>query len=312
MPSGSVTLLEASRHDDTMLANGVVEVIIQESPILRMLPQVTLTGEAYAARFEEELPDVAFRQVNANYTKTFGTHSVEYFGVAILGGEVFVDNFIVRTRPADQTKARQFRQVAKAAALTFDKYFFDGVGTADDFKGVNTLISEGFGQTMKNHATGATISLSKLDEAFDLMRTKDASAVLLNRTVRRQITAAGRDTSTGFALIDVGTDNFGRQVVSYNGTPLYIIGDDADGTQILAFDEDADGVIGGGSCTSLYIVRFGDEEDLFGLMGAGGTMDVVDFGETEASPGHLGRIEFYPGIAVLSKYAVARLTAITA
>jgi hypothetical protein len=304
MPSGNVTLLEASRFPDNQLARGVVEVIVQESPILEMLPFITLSGEAYVSRHEKELPSVAFRKVNAGYTKSYGTFEKHNWGVTILGGEVFVDNFIVNTRPADQTKARQFNAVAKAAALTFDRIAIDGDGTSDTFKGLNQMVTEGFGQTQANNGgTPATVTQDDLDECIDLVRVGTPDAILGNRTIRRQITSIGRAGS--YSQIDVGNDKFGRQVVMYAGIPYRIIGDDETGTQILAFDEAS-------STSSLYFTKFGDEENIFGIMGAGGMMDVKDFGEQEASPGHMGRIEFYPGMATLSKYALVRLTGITA
>src|SRR5438105_3798163 len=115
--SGSVTLLEAAKWGDDLLKKGVVETIIRESPILETLPFVTIQGNALKHMQEETLPSVSFRGVNATYTRDFGTDSEHYWGVAILGGEVFVDNFIVRTRGnLGDVKARQFQKKAKANA----------------------------------------------------------------------------------------------------------------------------------------------------------------------------------------------------
>jgi hypothetical protein len=44
-----------------------------------------------------------------------------------------------------------------------------------------------------------------------------------------------------------------------------------------------------------------------GLLGAGGTFEVRDFGEIDAAPGSVGRIELYPGLAAFSKYGLVRL-----
>ena len=46
MPSGSVPLLEAAKYGDDQLKRGVVETLIQESPILEMLPQTAISGNA--------------------------------------------------------------------------------------------------------------------------------------------------------------------------------------------------------------------------------------------------------------------------
>lgn len=312
--SGAITLLESHKDSGNMLKTGVVETLIQESPILEMLPMTSFVGAAYETNLEYDLPDPEFRQVNANYNRSFGTDRKVFWGVAILGGEVFVDNFIVRTRGnVVDTKAKQYRKFAKAMARTFDQYFFDGTGTANDFKGLNTLVGEGFGQVYGangDNANGGALSLDDLDVAHDLIRSQSSpDAILANRTHRRKITKLARDTSTGFSLIDVGDDKFGNQVTQWNGIGIRIIGDDRSGNAILGFDETRG--TGGAVKSSLYMIAFGEEENVHGLMGAGGTFEVVDFGETEAAPGHLGRVEAYPGICIANPYSVVRVNGIT-
>jgi len=311
--SGAVTLLESSKDSSNMLKSGVVETIIQESPILEQLPMMTIVGNALESSIEFDLPNPAFRDVNETYTRSTGTDRKVFWGVSILGGEVFIDNFLVRTRGnVVDTKARQYRKFSKAIARTFDQYFFDGTGTAKDFKGINTLVSEGFGQlygAASDATNGGALALDDLDVAVDLLRSQAfPDAMLANRTQRRKITNLGRNTAGGFALIDVGTDSFGRQVTQWNGIPIRIIGDDKSGSAILGYDETR----GSSSVTSsLYLIAYGEEENVTGLLGAGGSMEVVDFGETESAPGHLGRVEFYPGIAIFNPYSVVRLNGIT-
>ena len=148
-----------------------------------------------------------------------------------------------------------------------------------------------------------------LDEAWDSIRGQSApDALLMNRTLRRKINTLARSTYSGISLIDVGTDTFGRQVNIYNGTPIRIIGDDKDGAAILDFDETQ----GSSSVTSsIYAIAFGTDENVYGILGLGGSFDIKDFGETEAAPGHLGRVECYPGVVVANSFSVARLHGIT-
>ena len=311
MPSGSVTLLEAAKYGDDQLKRGVVETLIQESPILEMLPQTAISGNALKVQVENSLPSPAFRDVNESYTRTHGTDTERYFGTAILGGEVFVDNYLVRVRGnVTSVKARQYAKFAKAMSRTYDKYFFDGTGTAKDFKGVNSLIDEGLGQTLIQASGGGALSLAKMDEAHDLLRAQSsADVILMNRTVRRKLTDLGRNSSGYFSLLDVGDDRFGRQIMQWNGIPVRIIGDDKDGTAILGYDEDpGDGAT---DCTSIYYVAFDEDENVTGLLGLGGSFDVVDFGETEAAPGHMGRVEVYPGVAIYNPLSIVRQYGIT-
>lgn len=317
MASGSVTLLEAAKWGTDLLKKGVVETIIRESPILEQLPMITIQGNALKHMAEDTLPTVSYRSVNSTYSRDFGTDTEYFWGTTILGGEVFVDNYIVRTRGnlAD-VKARQYQKKAKAAALQFDWTFFKGDGTSNSFKGVNQLVTEGFGQEAHcaaDSGNGGALALTDLDYAHDLLRTGTADAVLLNRYLRRNITYLARTSVTGVSLIDIGDDAFGRQIMQWNGIPLRIVGDGPpaqvpSGTSlILDFNESR-----GSSnvAASMYFVRYGADEFVSGLLGAGGSFEVTDFGETQAAPGHLGRIEFYPGVAIFNKYAVVRLDGI--
>ncbi len=308
MAAGSLSLLEAAKYGSTTLGRGVVTTLIQESPIMEMLPFTSITGNALKVTVEDTLPDPEFRDVNETYTRSTGSDTERFFGCAILGGEVFIDNYIVRVQ-ADQisAKARQYSKFAKAMSRTFDKSFFDGTGTSKDFKGINSLIDEGLGQKVEAGTNGAALTLDMLDQGFDALRGQSApDALLMNRTLRRKINSLAR--AGNFSLVDVGTDVFGRQVNIYNGTPVRIIGDDKTGDAILDFDETQ----GSSSVTSsIYAISFGTDENVYGILGLGGSFDVKDFGETEAAPGHLGRVEVYPGIVIANSFSVARLHGIT-
>ena len=59
----------------------------------------------------------------------------------------------------------------------------------------------------------------------------------------------------------------------------------------------------------LMMGRVGSVE--LAALGLGGSFDVVDFGETEAAPGHLGRVEVYPGVVVSNSFSVVRLSGMT-
>lgn len=315
MPSGSVTLLEASKSGSDLKKRGVVETIIQESPEIEMLPWMTISGNALKHTTEGTLASVEFRAVNSTYNKSFGGDEEHFWGVSILGGEVFIDNFLLRvTANQESLKAKQWAKVAKANSMRFGYEFWNGDGTGNGFLGVKNLIAEGWGQTYANSATGATVNLDKLDEAHDLFRNQgSADALMANRPTRRQITKAARTSVSGISLIDVGTDVFGRQVTTWNDVPIRITGDTLDGSgnvvAALPFTEDP-GDATSDTC-SAYFMKFG-EEDVCGLLGAGGSFEVADFGEQQAAPGHLGRIEWYPGIAIFNRYSVVRLTGITA
>jgi hypothetical protein len=59
----------------------------------------------------------------------------------------------------------------------------------------------------------------------------------------------------------------------------------------------------------MYFIKFG-EDDVTGLLGKGGSFNVESFGELESGPQRMGRLEWYPGVAVFNKYSVLRVTGI--
>lgn len=305
MPTGALPLLEASNGTETVLKQGFVNTILRYSALADMIPWMTIQSDSIKHREEVDLPNPQYRSVNEGYTSSWGRDVEYYWGVTILGGEVTLDSFLVNVMGnVVNQKANQFGKWAKAIALTLDKSIVDGTGTAKDFKGINQVTTDGRGQEFVAGANGAALTLDMMDESIDLSRgVYDHQFFAMNRTMRRRINKIGRDTSLHYPLIDVGTDRFGRQISNFGGIPIAIVEDDRTGSLILDFDE----VQGTSSLTtSLYFCNTGDM-GLTGLLGGGGYFDVRDFGETEANPEHLGRVEMYPGLAIWDPYATVRV-----
>jgi hypothetical protein len=317
MPTGAVSLIEATQAGSDMHKLGVVETIIQENPVIEMLPWLPFAGNALVHDEEGTLPDVQFRRVNEGYTSSYGSDNQHFWSVAILGGEIKVDRFLVDVVGNEKDiEAKQWAKLAKSNAMRFGYEFFNGTGSvaSKGFKGLKALIDEGFGQKYANSTTGAVVNLDKLDEALDLFVNQGRpDRALVNRAQRRQITKAARTTHSGISLIDVGTDVFGKKVMFYDDIPFTIMGDvrDASGNTVPALGFTEDPGDGTSDCSSLYFIKFG-EDDVTGLLGKGGSFVAKSFGELESQPQRMGRLEWYPGVAVFNKYSVVRVSGITA
>ncbi len=175
---------------------------------------------------------------------------------------------------------------AKALTLTWLKTFFDGNSEDEprEFDGLNVRLG-GTTQEINAATGGATLTLDMLDEAIDAVQgTPDL--LLMNKVMRRKVNklirAAGQAT-------EVVSDAFGRQIMSYGGIPIGVVGDDAGGNAILDFDED-DGS-GNDDTTSIYAVRFGLDA-LHGIQTE--PMSVRDLGELNSKPAYRTRIECTP------------------
>lgn len=307
----AMLLSDAVQFDGyTGLEQAVVKMFMQESPILEELPFVGIEGDSYTYRTEKTLPAVEWRAVNGVYSDSTGTINPTTERLFILGGEVKIDRFIIATQGKGargiDIKAYQYKMKSQAVANAFDLAFFEG----DDLVNPNQMVGlrrrlTG-NQVLLAGTNGAALTLAMLDQLIDLVPFGN-KRLYMNRTSRRKITSlangsAGSNTLTYRITTDI--DGFGRQISVYNGVPIRIVEQKGDASTILDFDETA----GSSNVTaSIYCVSFG-EETVHGIYNGNSKVATVeDFGEMQAAPVHLGRIEAYYGMAVKHGRAAARL-----
>lgn len=305
----AITLLESAKGTKDYLRAGVIKTITEASPILQFLKLKTIKGNAYRYMIEGALPGVAFRAVNSTWTRTAGVINPQAETLSIMGGEVSVDNFQVNTQGnIYDLKAKQYELFARAMALNFSTTFFNGDTNLDNnaFDGMRRRITGAQLQLVTTN--GGPLTLDLLDVLIDsVIGDNDGKHLFMNKTLRRKVTALAR-AQTGTVLISENHDNFNKQYISYAGVPIHVMERNDDASTILDYNETA----GSSNVTaSIYCIRFGNEDYVFGIQGEGGDMQVKDFGEMQAEPAHLGRAEWYVGLVVAHPRAAARLYGIT-
>lgn len=301
----AVTLAESAVLSTNQLQRSVIETFIAESSILDRIPFMEIEGNAYQYNRESALPGIAFRSVNEAYTESTGAYAPFTEGLVIMGGEADVDRFIVQTRGnlADQ-RAAQTRLKTKAAAFKFNETFFEG-DTAVDTKSFDGLRKRLTGaQVISAGTNGATLTLDMLDQLIDAV-IGGPDAIYLPKQSIRKVNALVRATGGGELE---PLEQFGKRFFAYAGIPLIDPGVGVDGTtDILNFNETQ----GSSSITtSLYAVKFGEEEFVSGLTNGGVMVD--DLGILESKPAYRTRIEFYCGMGIFNGKAAARLKGVLA
>lgn len=301
----NTTMLEAAKHSTDQLERSVSRIIVERSPILEYVPQMTISGPAYRYNREQSLGTIQFRGVNGTYNADAGVINPQAEFLVIMGGEVILDKFEVDMMSnLIDLKAQKFAMKARALGLKYSETFFEGDSTVDpySFDGLrkrltgNQLIDAGDG--------GATLTLAMIDQLLDAVVGDNSDKVLfMNKTLRRKVTSLV-SAQTGTARIDYTQDNFGRQQQMYAGVPIRVIERDDDASTFLGFDED-EGTGGVDNTASIYCVRFGMEY-VHGIQGMS-LPSVKDFGELESAPRHMGRLEWYTGLVVKHPRAAARL-----
>jgi hypothetical protein len=297
----ALTILEAAKLQGDIVREAVVEMFARESEILAALPFENIQGNALRYNREGQLPGIAFRGINEPYAESVGVLNPIVEALAIAGGDLDVDKFIVRTMGENQRSTHEQLKV-KALAQSWANTFIKGDSTSDPrvFDGLQMRVTGT--QLLAAGATpnGDALSLAKLDEAIDLV--DNPTHLIMAKSLRRRLAVAAR-TPTVAGYVTYTPDDLGRRVMRYNDLPILVAYGANGGNEILTFTEACPG---GGTLTgsSIYVVSFGDGR-LTGIQN--GDMMVTDLGELPTAPVYRTRVEWYAGIALQHGRAVSRL-----
>jgi len=289
---------------DEVLKATVMELFARGSDIMAVLPFENIQGNALKFNREKTLPSVGFRGVNEGYDEGTGEFDPVTESLAIAGGDLDVDIFLVRTA-GDSQRSTQEQLKIKALTLSLTKQVIKG-SVLTDPKGFDGLQVRCLGDQLVTSGSASTcvaLSLAKLDELIDAV--EDPTHLIMNKAMKRKLSAAARLTTVGgFIAYDV--DAFGRRITKYGDLPILIADKDEDNQDILPFGETA--TAGGGSAyTSIYCVSL-SENGVMGLQNS--EMDVRDLGEQHDKPVLRTRVEWYITLAILRPRAAARLEGI--
>ena len=304
----ALTILEASKialGRDKALDATVMELFAKNSDLLLNLPVENISGNALSYDREKVLPTIEFRGVNEAYTE--GTGEVEKITetLAICGGDIDVDKYIVQTGGMDQRAVQESLKI-KALSLKITKNCIKGSIATDmkSFDGLQVRLTGSQLISAGSTASGNALSLTKLEEVID--NVDEPTHLLMNKQMRRRLSAASRSASVG-GYITYTQDAFGRKVTNYNDLPILIAFRDETNTEIMAFDElAAQGI--GAVCSSIYCLSFADN-GVVGLQNA--DITATNLGEIDTKPVFRTRIEWYFTISCKRPYSAARLYGIT-
>ena len=303
----ALTLLEyskASEMSGDTLRQGVIELYAGSSGILANLPMENIQGNAYKYNTEESLPGVGFRGINETYTASNGVINPQTESLTIAGGTLDVDRFLIKTQ-GESARARHEAMKVRALSLNWTKKFIKGDTNSAprEFDGLQVrLVND---QLIDAGATsgGDALSLAKLDQLID--QVWNPTHLIMNKTMRRRMTAAARNTSVG-GFITHMVDDFGKQVTMYNELPIIELDLDNESNAILPFTEANPGG-GTAASTSIYCVSF-SEEGVMGLQN--GTIEVEDLGLTDDGTLYRTLVEWYSSFGIFHGRGAARLRGI--
>jgi hypothetical protein len=170
----------------------VIETILKDSPVLQMLPFQEIVGNSLKYNRESTNPEPSFFDVGDTWTEATPTFSQHTATLKILGSDADVDQYLQRTRSnVNDLEAEVLALRSKAVRQKFDKTFVVGDSdvNAKEFDGVNELIVQDgpASQKVTNGANGAALTLEKMDELLDVVKTGRPDLILMSKRERRSL-----------------------------------------------------------------------------------------------------------------------------
>src|SRR3990172_8752276 len=185
----ALTLAEGAKLSNDVLLEGVIETVINDSPILQRMPFIEIVGNGLTYNRENAAATAAFYAVGGTWAESTPTFTQVTAALKILGGDADIDNYLARARNNVQDiEAAVVALKAKAVQQQFDNTFINGDtgGDANAFDGLDVLCTSG--QTATMGTNGATLTLAKLDELVDTVRGGKPEMLLVSRRTRRALT----------------------------------------------------------------------------------------------------------------------------
>jgi len=313
----ALTLADHTMQSTDPYEKGFVKRFVKTSDFIAVVPYKKIDGSVYRYRQEEVAPGISWRDVNEPFPESTGVISGRFEELKLLGGDVFIDNFILRTQRKGgdgfDEKAAAYDAKARSMARELERAAFEGDPLVDpsEMAGLRSRLTGG--QVISAGANGAQLTLAMLDSLVDAV-SGDLGTIHLwmSKAHRRKVTnlIGALTGSTNVNYTPDSRGQIGKMVMQYNGVPIHVVEDSWDFSTILAFDE----TTGNSAITSsIYATAMGEEMGVHMIYnGDGPTVSVQDVGETllAAAPGMVGRVEHYPGMVIKHPKAAARLRGI--
>lgn len=303
------TLVEAAKLSNDVLLAGVIETLIERSPMLAKMPFEDIVGNSLLYNRESTLPTVQWNAVGGTWVESTGTTTQHSTGLKILGGDVDTDNFIAKTLSnVNDQKADDIQAKAKAMARTFDDCLIYGDDSVDlaSVDGFHNLVDTTgqFHNSNNGDGSGDVLSLARLDEVIDFVaQLDDVTGLMMNRTVARGLRQYYR--AAGLYNLSRGED--GKPMESYGEHPI-LINDFLVQTEAITAGN-AYSAKTGGLTSSIFVFSLGPKK-LHGIQNGGITKE--DIGKLETKDATRTRFKWYVAWCLQNTYALARLDGIIA
>ncbi len=314
-------LVEFGKIETDVLRKSVIDGLAMESSPLELIPWETIGALSTRVIRYKDLPTIGFRKINEGYSASIGHLEDKTENISLMGVLIDTDKAIARAKNTiADARALQQNMALKGVAYKFSDKFINGDPKTDpeEFKGVkeriDDLVKAGYAdQKINNNGTagdGILLDtternnfLNKLDALIYAIKGHNPDALFMNKKMLLALRAVLRQEK----LLNQAQDQYGRTIDMYGNTRLYDLGCKADQiTEIITNTETTAGASGGTECTSIYAVKFGVGEFLWGIQEY--PIEVDDVGLLTATPTiYRTQVDWPVGMADVDPRCIARL-----
>ena len=319
-------LAEFSKIETDVLRKSVIDGLLMESNCLELIPWETIGQLSTTIIRYQDLPSVGTRKISGSFDESTGHFEHKTENISLYGLDIDTDKAIARAKNTiADARAIQQTMALKSMAYRFNDDFIEGDPGVDpeEFKGVRLRIddiyNEGFvTQKIGCHDDGGTAGygilqstteshniLNALDKLMYAIKGHNPDFLFMNKKMLLAVRALLRKEK----LLDNSKDMFDRKIDMYSGARLIDIGTKADQlTEIITNTEDAAGEASTSEHTSIYAVKFGIGEYLWGIQEY--PLEVGDLGELQTKPSYRTRVDWPLGLADVDPRCIGRLVGI--
>ncbi len=321
------TLTQYEYLDRDMILKGVVEWIVLESPLTGALPMKPMKGNSLKYNVELTLPGANWLTVGSQISESTGTYEQRTTDVYTMLVNSYTDKSQITLNATQDPESIDIALAAKAMAHEFEKTMIIGRTSVDSdvlqFKGLLRMLAEletasttdldatNNDQVIAQHASGAVLTMEKVDELVDQIKPGKPDMLLMSRRTRRKLSSLSRASgSSGLMLTDSAL--FGLKMMHYDEIPIYVsdwlldnyaVGSSS-ALDITAYDFDSTTRDGDTSNTVIFALQVG-EDKVTGLHAGEMTHEREEF--VEDFNAIANRFVWYVGAACFKKYSLAAL-----
>jgi hypothetical protein len=271
------TLSEYQKLANDDVIAGIFDNIITASELAPFLQFRSFSGNSLVYNRESTLGAAATHQIGDTWSETEPTYTKKTVSLTTVGIQHALDRFAMKTIDNVQSQeAVLLAKMAKSIARKLEDLLLNGNSgsVSTEPEGLTSLlISDSRLLMMDDGSQPSTITgdetelaLDRLDAMIDLVENGKPDFLMMNKTMRRKMTALARATGSGVVLNESAM--FGHTFTTYNSIPI-VINDYISNAETY----ENSGAWGSSSATTIYAVKTGEDKQGWTVIHNGGVME---------------------------------------